>query len=200
MGYHNAGFEVVGVDIEPQPHYPFEFHICDAIEFIAKHGHEFDVIHASPPCQRYSQTRFLPGVRRHKHPDMIPPTRAALRSTGKPYIIENVRGAPLISPIRLSGPMFGIGVIRVRLFETNPFLLVSNETPKPPGRNTAGRGDREYGQNGYVTVAGRGFNKQAGARAMGIDWMTRDELSQAIPPAYTEYLGRLMIAAIEGMK
>ena len=104
-GYAAAGFEVVGVDIDPQPRYPFEFVQGDALEYVAEHGHKFDVIHASPPCQAFSRTKTL---HTNEHPDLIEPTRAALRATGKPYVIENVVGAPLLDPIKLDGRHFAM--------------------------------------------------------------------------------------------
>ena len=96
MGYYRAGFDVVGVDIKPQPRYQFEFHQGDALEYCAAHGYEFDVIHASPPCQAYSVTRSIHG---NEYPDLVAVTRAALQATGKPWVIENVVGAPLFSPL-----------------------------------------------------------------------------------------------------
>jgi DNA (cytosine-5)-methyltransferase 1 len=117
VGYHRAGFEVVGVDINPQPRFPFEFHQGDAIEYIREHGHEFDVIHASPPCQRFSEA--TPMERRDKHPDLIAPTREAMQATGKPYVIENVENAraELANPVKLCGTMFGLPIWRHRYFE-----------------------------------------------------------------------------------
>src|SRR5690606_26563980 len=106
VGYHMAGFEVIGVDIDPQPRYPFEFHQGDALEYLAKHGGEFDAIHASPPCQAYS--RATTSGTRGNHPRMIAPLRSALGILGKPYVSENVEGAPLISPVRLCGSMFDL--------------------------------------------------------------------------------------------
>lgn len=123
MGYHRAGFDVVGVDIAPQPRYPFEFHQGDALEYVAAHGHEFDAIHASPPCQGYSATRFIRG---NAHSDLVGPTREALQASGKPYVIENVAGAPLLNPVTLVGSMFGLRTMRPRLFECSfdvPFVL-----------------------------------------------------------------------------
>ena len=116
MGYHRAGFEVVGVDIAMQKNYPFEFHQADALEYLQEHGHEFDAIHASPPCQAYSVTYSLPNV--GEYPELIEPIRELLISSGKPYVIENVPGAPLINPVELCGSMFGLNVIRHRRFET----------------------------------------------------------------------------------
>ena len=116
MGLHRAGFEVTGVDIEPQKRYPFEFVLGDALEYCAQHGHEFDLVVAGPPCQLYSVTASLSNG---NHPDLVGPTREALIATGKPYIIENVPGSPLINPLVLCGTMFGLALIRHRLFENN---------------------------------------------------------------------------------
>jgi DNA (cytosine-5)-methyltransferase 1 len=119
MGYYRAGFEdITGVDNKPQPNYPFEFILGDALEYVIDHGAEFDVIHASPPCQAYSITKSLPWV--DDYPELIEPLRNLLKETDKPYVIENVLGAPLINPLELCGSMFGLPLIRHRLFECNP--------------------------------------------------------------------------------
>jgi len=123
MGYSRAGFEVVGVDKNPQPHYPFEFHQADAIEYLTKHYHEFDVIHASPPCQRYSRITKVSSTK--NHPDLLQTTINALMETKKPYIVENVVGAPMTNYLMLCGTMFGLRVFRHRLFVTNPMLFMS---------------------------------------------------------------------------
>lgn len=200
-GYHLAGFDVVGIDIEAQPRYPFEFHQADAIEFIAQHGHEFDVIHASPPCQAYSITAALSNG---NHPEMVEETREALRATGKSYIIENVPGAPLINPITLCGTMFpNLRVIRHRLFECSPaiywppFPCCHNGKTAPmfwSGLLKHGHtGGSQLKQFKYITVAGHNFLVNDAKTAMGINWMTRDELREAIPPAYTEWLGKQLL-------
>lgn len=189
-GYHLAGFEVVGVDIEPQPRYPFEFHQADALEFIAAHGHEFDVIHASPPCQAYSVTAALSTG---NHPDLIEPTRTALLATGKPYVIENVPGSPLVNPVMLCGTMFpGLRVIRHRLFETSPVIWWP---PMSCNHNTGGIPKAGHGASiyGFCSVAGNGGKKNLWTNAMQIEWMTLSELSQAIPPAYTKWLGERLL-------
>jgi DNA (cytosine-5)-methyltransferase 1 len=211
VGYHRAGFtEIVGVDVKPQPRYPFTFVQADALEYLAAHGHEFDAIHASPPCQRYSVATFCRGRRDH-HPDLVGPARDLLDGIGVPWVIENVERAPLAGhAVTLCGLMFGLRVFRHRLFESNVTLLGQ---PHPP------HGKRRIGRDGFVCVAGRGGqltgwagsgsratvpadhrNKASWERAMGIDWMTRDELAQAIPPAYTEYLGRQLADAVRGRK
>lgn len=200
VGYHRAGFDVVGVDIRPQPRYPFEFVQRDALWFVERlawdvpHGwtlRSFDAIHASPPCQRWTIGQNA----RHNanaHPDLITPLRPLLEETGLPYVIENVPGAPLRRDVVLCGTMFGLRedgfeLRRHRLFELNwPFgSLVppcAHELPAAPvfGHN-AGRD--------FVRRYGRGFNAENKRRIMETPWMTRDETSEAIPPAMTELVG-----------
>ena len=198
-GYRRAWFEVVGVDIAPQKNYPFEFHQADALEYLAEHGHEFDAIHASPPCQAYSVTQR---IHDNDYPELIEPTRKLLRDTGKPYVIENVPGAPLEIPILLCGLMFGIKVIRHRLFECS-FPVIAPEDNHEGVRifTNANRGYSAFRKGAtHICVAGNNFDPVDGSFAMGIDWMNRKELSQAIPPAYTEYIGKQLIAHLEGMK
>jgi DNA (cytosine-5)-methyltransferase 1 len=192
MGYHRAGFDVVGVDIEPQKRFPFSFHRGDAIDYASHHGHEFDAIHASPPCQRSS------AATRHLHdgssPDLIHETREALNETGLPWVIENVPGAPLRNPITLCGLSFGLMVKRHRLFESNVLLF-----SLPCGRHDVDYFvifGHEVRSRRHGHAAGRKNSIAAGRAAMDIDWMTRGELSQAIPPAYTEFIGKQLIAAI----
>jgi DNA (cytosine-5)-methyltransferase 1 len=192
MGYSRAGFEVVGVDIKPQPHYPFEFHQADALEYVAEHGREFDAIHASPPCQAYAITNNI-WKKRDAYPMLIEPTRDLLVASGLPYVIENVPGAPLIDPVILCGDMFGLRVIRHRLFESSVFMLHPVHV-KHTARASYGRTPK----NGeHFTISGHFGDVAGGRKAMGIDWMTRDELAQAIPPAYTEWIGAQLIAAPE---
>jgi len=194
MGYHRAGFDVVGVDNRPQKRYPFEFHQADALEFIAQHGHEFDVIAASPPCQAYSVTRSLHS---NEHPDLVAATRDALRATGKPYVIENVPGAPLTNYVILCGTMFGLQVIRHRWFECEPPILFAPASCNHTGRTGQSKGQyHTLDKSDLITCVGHNFQARSGRIAMGIDWMTRDELAQAIPPAYTEWLGRRILAAL----
>lgn len=184
MGYHRAGFDVVGVDISPMRDYPFEFHQADALEYLAEHGREFDFIHASPPCQRYSAMQHI-WKNKEEHPDLIVPTRRLLVKSGKPYVIENVVGSALINPIMLCGTMFGLKIIRHRIFESN--FPVHNWTM------TCSHTDV------YDPWHSKNNKKDANKfrAAMGIDWMKdsgggkrRGTLSQAIPPAYTEFIGR----------
>lgn len=197
MGYHRAGFEVVGVDIDPQPHYPFEFHQADALTFSFD---GFDVVHASPPCQRYSDLAKRNG-NAHEWPDLVGPVRDLLDAWGGTYTIENVEGAPLLNPTMLCGTMFpGLRVLRHRLFESN-VELVAPAHGKHPLVFTHDKRKRHHGlldQNAsFVQVTGGGNCSIANARsAMGIDWMTKHELNEALPPAYTEYLGRQLMVVI----
>jgi DNA (cytosine-5)-methyltransferase 1 len=197
MGYHTAGFDVVGVDLVPQPRYPFEFHRGDAPEFLAAHGREFDAIHASPPCQAYSKLRSL--NLDVKYPDLVAPVRALLEESGRPWVIENVPGAPLGFSVMLCGAMFGLRVYRHRYFETS-FWIWHPPHPKhviragSPGTK-GGRGQRaHYEAGGFVTVVGN-VGSYCGP-AMGIDWMSGKELSQAIPPAYTNLIGESLLKSI----
>jgi DNA (cytosine-5)-methyltransferase 1 len=193
-GYQRAGFYVVGVDIAPQPNYcGDEFEQAEAVMFLAemvdrgydRAGRWFDAVHASPPCQAYTKAQKLQG---NAHPDLIEPVRTLLSVAGLPYVIENVPGAPLIDPVVLEGQMFDeLRTIRPRHFETNwPLEVEFMRSPRPRqvkmGRRPA---------NGeWIQVVGNFSDADAGRAAMGIDWMTRDELSEAIPPAYTEHIGR----------
>lgn len=204
VGYSRAGFEVVGVDITPQNNYPFQFVQADALEYLAAHGDEFDAIHASPPCQRYTVGRTIHDSG-GRHPDLVGPCRTLLEQTARPWVMENVVGAPLINPVTLCGRMFGLRVIRHRLFESNLFLMQPSHPTHPRGLTTgtltARRGGTgngySTGEHGLVCVAGNNFVREAGARAMGIDWMTvRHEVAQAIPPAYTHYIGRQLLSAL----
>jgi DNA (cytosine-5)-methyltransferase 1 len=185
MGYHRAGFEVVGVDIKPQPHYPFEFHQADALTYPLD---GFDAYHASPPCQAYSVTRN----RSKDYPDLVGVTRQVLACTCKPYVIENVMGAPLRNPIKLCGSSFLLNVWRHRLFESNILLLrpqCRHKECPPPLQIT--------GKLHPTPQHRKPWTLEEGSAAMGIDWMSWEELTQAIPPAYTEYIGGYLIKEIE---
>jgi len=203
MGYHRAGFDCIGVDHRPMPRYPFRFIQADALEYLAERGREYDVIHASPPCQRYSRVNCLQHLQGREYPDLIGPTRDLLRQIGRPWLIENVESAPLRTAILLCGSMFGLAVRRHRLFESSVFLLglpcnhaaQNNQGPRFP---TAFRNRRDaHGhkrQSTVVQVYGHTAGKSLWPKAMGIDWMTSKELSQAIPPAYTQFIGRQLLA------
>lgn len=196
MGYHLAGFDVTGVDSAPQKRFPFAFVQADALDYLAAHGHEYDAIHASPPCQAYTALRA-----RHQHkeyPDLLGPTRAALLALGKPWVIENVPGAPTHYHITLCGTMFGLRVYRHRRFETSWLMWQPHHpahTVKAGGHKSQRQRKAHYLAGGFVTVTGN-VGSYCGP-AMGIDWMTGEELSQAIPPAYTAYIGRPLLTAVE---
>lgn len=188
MGLHRAGYEVIGVDIEPQPRYPFTFVQADALKppFDLR---AFDLIWASPPCQRYTMAQNA-AKNAHAHPDLVPPVRDMLEAAGVPYVIENVVGAPLRNYFMLCGLSFGLKVKRHRIFESNVHFL----TPPCPSHNQ----DyyvifgHEVRNRRHGSAAGRKNKIAEGRKAMGIDWMTRGELSEAIPPAYSEFIGRAM--------
>lgn len=233
MGYYRAGFEVVGVDIKPQPHYPFEFHQADALTYPLD---GFDAYHASPPCQRYSTITAYHGKQTvDSHPDLVPPTRAQLQTTGKPYVIENVKGSPLQNWTLLCGSMFGLGakpLYDCKCGHSFPYDLGKYGCPNCEGENIArlrntyqlrrhrwfetswgfvfsphscchtGQALAVYGHSGGkshrdgIQFAGVSAWKEG----MGIDWMTGDELAEAIPPAYTEYIGKYLIQALQEEK
>lgn len=201
MGYHKAGFQVVGVDLKPQPHYPFEFFQVDALAFLKSlttytdslFWGGLDAIHASPPCQRYSALLKGRDKTRESHADLVGPTRDLLRQTGLPYVIENVPGAPLENWVQLCGGSFDLGLDnkylqRHRWFEANfPIMVPACSHPHRRAVGVYGHGkwdnensDRRGGYQGSAAEK---------AEAMGIDWMNRDELAQAVPPAYTEFIG-----------
>lgn len=196
MGYHRAGFDVVGVDHHPQPRYPFEHHVADALEFLAEHGHEFDAIHASPPCQAYSTASQGQRNAGKEYPDLLAATRRALvENDGKPWVIENVVGAPMRPDFRLCGCQFGLDLRRERWFETSwrGYSLTSPCHHPYPVPSVVGHGTPSWVREKL------GYNPTiAHYRAsMGIDWMNRNELSQAIPPVYCEFIGAQLLEHLE---
>lgn len=195
QGYLDAGFEVLGVDIEDQPEYPGHFYQGDCMDFlrmlIATPSRNAVFIHASPPCQAHSA--LTKGTNLGKtYLDFIPPTRAMLNRIGLPYVIENVAGAPIRKDVMLCGEMFGLGVIRHRYFEVSGWSCPQPVHPKHRGR-VAGYRHGEWFQGPYFAVYGQGGGKGSLAdwqQAMGMPWVTtRHGLAEAIPPAYTRYLG-----------
>jgi len=194
MGYARAGFDVTGVDNRFQKRYPFRFVQGDALVYLAEHGHEYDAIHASPPCQRYTVAQNA-AKNADAHPDLIAPVRELLIATGKLYVIENVVGAPLRNPVQLCGISFGLQVRRHRLFESNVFLM------GPPCQ--CQRADyyvifgHEVRRRRHGRKASRKNSIAEGRIAMGINWMTHAELSEAIPPAYTEWIGYQLRSHLE---
>jgi DNA (cytosine-5)-methyltransferase 1 len=197
IGYKNAGFDVVGVDIKPQPNYPLLFIQCNALKLDREFISLFDAVHASPPCQSYSDLAKRNG-NADAWPRLIEPVRDLLLRSGLPYIIENVEGAPLHSPVMLCGTMFrGLRVIRHRLFEIN-FPLLTPKHGKHPKVHTFDKRKSHYGKTNdmrdFVQVTGGGNCTIAAARdAMKIDWMTKGEMNEAIPPAYTQFIGKQLI-------
>ena len=191
MGLHRAGFEVVGVDIKAQPRYPFEFHQGDALDFPVD---GFDFIWASPPCQAHTAMKTMHNAKPHL--DLIPETRAKLIASGIPYVIENVMGAPLINPIVLCGSMFGLGwadaqLRRHRQFEASFPLAPPRTCHHIPGGRTIGvygEGCRDSRRKFDKSIPE--FTVHEGRIAIGAHWMNLAELCQAIPPAYSEFIGR----------
>lgn len=201
MGYSQAGFDVVGVDIVPQPRYPFPFIQADALEYVAEHGHEFDAIHASPPCQGYSLLAYVNNRNMDSYPKMIEPVRAALQATGLPYAIENVPLAPLCNAVVLCGTMFGLTTHKHRAFECNPpawFAPAGCRRDFQVKAKGTGKRLAQYFSDPtrMATIAGHLFSQAVGNAAMDIDWMTRDGLAEAVPPAYCEFIGKHLLAAL----
>lgn len=193
MGYHLAGFEVVGVDIYPQLHYPFEFIQADALTFPLT---GFDAIHASPPCQLYTRKQSTWGRKRVnviEHPDLIGPTRERLEASGLLYVIENVHGAPLRAQLQLCGTHFGLPIIKHRLFEAN--------WPMPMAPASCDH------SNVYNPWAGEGRSADKFREAQGTPWIPSNggasrkagytgDVSNAIPPAYTEWIGKHLMVQL----
>ncbi len=177
VGYQRAGFEVVGVDNKPQRFYPFDFHLVDALEFPLE---GFDAIHASPPCQAFSRLNRVWG---YDYPNLIPATRERLESLNVPWVIENVPEAPLEKPSIICGVSLGLKIIRHRAFETNWDLVV------PPCTHIV-RGDK---LGLYVSMSYYPYCESDYREAMDCGWITNKEFRQAIPPAYTEFIGKQML-------
>lgn len=201
VGYHRAGFDVIGVDITPHPDYPYTLFIADALDFATDWltAGDYDAVHASPPCPRYSTA--TPAANRDKHPDLIAPIRHILQTWGGPYVIENVPGAPLDNPVTLCGSMFDLGVRRHRLFETNVPMLQPecDHATQPQVWGVYGdHGDAKPVTRPDGTSRGNKARNTAHAgEVMGIDWMTKwDDIADAIPPAYTEFLGAQILEHI----
>jgi DNA (cytosine-5)-methyltransferase 1 len=188
MGYVRAGFDVTGVDLVQQRNYPFKLHIADALTFDTR---GYDVIHASPPCQAYSQSTLGTGK---TYPDLIPAVRDKLEGSGVPWILENVPGAPMRPDYQICGCMVGLDLRRVRWFETSwqGFAMSPPHNHPYPVPSVVGHGTPAWmratlGYNPTITDY---------RASMGIDWMNRDELSQAIPPAYTQLIGEQALLSV----
>jgi DNA (cytosine-5)-methyltransferase 1 len=215
MGYYQAGFEVTGIDCEYQPRYPFDFVQADAIEFLERgindgSIHKWDAIHASPPCQADSNGRNFCGRKSRevdRHPLLIEPTLNLLRQFDGLWILENVIGAAhrLSYPLMICGTMLGLRVQRHRLFESNLFLFSPGLCNHRPFDVSVRRRRAEYllAYEDAVTAKGQSVRRppscrrHAASEAMGIDWMTLDEMGEAVPPAYTEWIGRQLMAALD---
>ena len=212
MGYRHAGFDVVGVDIAPQPRYLFPFFQGDVLEvlkallageslrFAGGIGTyalgDFDALHASPPCQRRTKAQK---IQKREHPALIAPTRFFLEMTGLPYVIENVvpdessRDDPLIDPVMLCGAMFGLETYRHRLFESN-FPLTVPEHPEHVARTAKMGRPPQPGE--FMHVVGNFSGVEHGREVMGMPWASRDGLREAIPPVYTEWVGAQLMAEL----
>jgi DNA (cytosine-5)-methyltransferase 1 len=194
-GYYEAGFLITGVDVEPQPNYPemgCEFIQADALDFPLD---GFDAIHASPPCQAFTAYRRRGNGVGEGYPNLIAEVRERLQATGLPYVIENVAGAPLRDPVMLCGTGFGLDVQRHRYFESNAPLMSPGCSH---GRNAArfAQATNRAKKRRTVEIGVWRIPLATQQRAMGIDWMTVEELSQAIPPVYTEHIGHYLMAAL----
>ena len=206
MGYHRAGFDVVGVDIELQPRYPFEFIQADAMTFCHLFAGEIAAVHASPPCQDHSVSKSTHPA--HGTDWMLDATRDRLVEWGIPWVIENVPGAPMLSApslfgeyhgLMLCGSMFGLGVKRHRLFESSIQLSQPQcqHDTQGPTLGVTGHGEQGHVYERFRKLGLPVPGQKERAEAMGIDWMDRDTLAQAIPPAYTEFIGTQLLATLE---
>jgi DNA (cytosine-5)-methyltransferase 1 len=190
VGYHRAGFDVVGVDINPQPHYPFKFVQADAMTYPLE---GFDAIHASPPCQRWAEA----GTNRRlgdEHPDLLAPTRDRLWTWGEPWVIENIPTAPMPNGFILCGATFGLPIVRHRLFETHPYLgLMPTSCHQTQWWRAVDHGP------GFYPYARGSWETAWREHVLPVvwPWMTLNEAGQAIPPAYTEFIGRQLLAHLE---
>ena len=206
VGYARAGFELVGVDIKPQPNYPYEFVQKDVFELPLNTFMSFDAIHASPPCQAYTSLKSLYS-NGNSYPRLISKVRRILEESNKPWVIENVEGAPLRNPIMLCGTMFpALRVLRHRLFESNFSIPQPYHIPSGlhPLCHTSDKRQRHLGYTcewtDYLTVTG-GCNATVPAiqDAMGIYWMKTREMVESIPPHYTEYIGKHLRRHLQGI-
>jgi DNA (cytosine-5)-methyltransferase 1 len=203
MGLHRAGFDVIGVDIVPRKRYPFRFVQADALRppFDLR---QFDFIWASPPCQAHTSLKTMHNAK--EHADLIPQTREMLEASGVLYVIENVPGAPLRSPIMLCGTMFGLGIPEAELrrhrnFETGPQYWSIPHEPCRHRKRTIGVYGGGHGVSLHRHAKGQPcFTADQERAAMGMDWVSVDDLSQAIPPAYAECIGRAAIQIIEARR
>ncbi|MFD6153556.1 class I SAM-dependent methyltransferase [Streptomyces sp. NPDC060243] len=192
-GYASAGCEVTGVDLTPQPRYPFGFVQADALAFVREHGSDFDFIHASPPCQRYTLAQR---IQNRTHPDLIAPVRAVLEATGRPWVIENVEEAALElrDPVTLCAAAFGMRTYRHRLFETGGgFTFTPPRHPEHLAPLTKMGRPRAAGH--FAHYVGNFSGVQDARDDMGVGWMNRDGIRECIPPAYTRHIAHALTAS-----
>ena len=207
MGYHLAGFDVTGVDDTPMAKYPFPFIEADVFDLHFDFIMQFDVLAASPPCKTHTVLKAFSGSH---HVDLIPDTRELLIRSGKPYIIENVEGAPLLNPITLCGSMFGLFVRRHRLFESNVQLKQPQCDHATQDRNSPGFLTKRYHSGKLIEYissvigvfgGGQGGGKGEAAnwrREMQMPWASKPGMAEGIPPPYTEFIGRQLIQHLAG--
>ncbi|MGV9227660.1 DNA methylase [Streptomyces albogriseolus] len=200
MGYWLAGFDVLGVDIAPRPNYPFPFVRADAVAYVAEHGHRFDLLHASWPCQYGAAiTKGTNAHLRHRYEDLLPAGRKAMLAAGRPYVIENPEARP---DVVLCGTSFGLPILRHRRFEVHGWTPLAIPHAPHRGRVRGWRHGRYY-EGEYVAVYGRGGGKATVPEmraALGIDWTdVHEELTEAIPPAYTRFLGEQAAQQLEAV-
>ncbi|WP_327317859.1 SAM-dependent methyltransferase [Streptomyces sp. NBC_01235] len=192
--YADAGFDVTGVDKDPQPRYPFPFVQADAIAFVLEHGAEFDFIHGSPPCQHDSDCQRIQG---NDHPDLIDPTRTALETTGRPWVMENVGGAvpKLRAPVMLCGQMFALENYRHRFFETGGGFRL--DQPDHPAHTVPqAKMGRPVPPGWYGQFVGHFSGVPLARRVLEVAWMSRDGISECIPPAYAEHIGHAALTQL----
>lgn len=189
-GYVQAGFDVVGVDIDPQPRYPYRFVQGDAVAYLAAHGAEFDAIHASPPCQGYSNAQR---IQQRDHPMLIEVVRDLLTGLGRPWVIENVMGAPLVDPVLLCGTMFGLRTYRHRIFESSVPIPEPLHFEHTQRQIKMGRPVRE---GDFYQAVGNFSNVAYARKDMGVPWMNRDGIRECIPPVYARHVGASLLSLV----
>ena len=190
FGYELAGFDVTGVDIEPQPKHRGKFVLSDALEYVRNHFQEYDAVHASPPCQAWTKAAQQWRLKGKEYPDLIEATREELVKTGLPYVIENVPGSPLKNPFVLCGSMFGMKTYRHRLFETN-FLI--NVPVHPVHTAKSAKMGRKPKEGEFLQYVGHFSGVPMAREITGLHWLGQYELAQSVPPQYTRFIGQQLI-------
>ena len=193
-GYSDAGFDPEGVDIELQPHYPFEFYLADALTYPLE---GYDAYHVSPPCQDYTQATLQWREAGYKYPDLIEQFRQRLMATGKPFVIENVKGSPLVHPVMLTAAMFGLRIKRDRYFECRGFDVPFTLSPTAPKPVKMGRAIKD---GDILQPVGHFAGVAYAQKEMGLPDRTQGELAEALPRVYTEYIGKYLMQAVMANK